>query len=263
MCYDVSFTVSIKQLSDYFPDLVFDDQLEMDFNMEHNFTHIAGHAYGKHPIIYVHREDTAPHCRLMEWGVITHYTKDEEAYKRYRATMLNIRSERILDDPKSYWYKIRQKRCLIPVTGFYEHREVDGLKKKVPYFIRLKGQPIMFIPGLYSVVELPDKITGEMIKRHTYAMITREAVTNDVMKQIHNGGVDENRMPLLLPFELSKRWIQKELQEGEYREILKYEMPSEALLYHSVYTIRSPKGRPDEKEKNEYYQWEGVPEIVI
>jgi hypothetical protein len=24
MCYDVSFTVEIKQLSDYFPDLIFD-----------------------------------------------------------------------------------------------------------------------------------------------------------------------------------------------------------------------------------------------
>ena len=31
MCYDISFTVEIKQLSDYFPDLVFDEQIGNKF----------------------------------------------------------------------------------------------------------------------------------------------------------------------------------------------------------------------------------------
>jgi len=261
MCYDVSFTVNIKQLSDYFPDLVFDEPMEIDFDQHHNLTHIVGHAYGEHPIIYVHKEDTAPHCRLMEWGVITYYTKDEETYKRQRASMLNIRSERVLDDPKSYWYKIRNKRCLVPITGFYEHREVEGMKKKIPYFLRLKDQPLMYVPGLYSVTELPDRTTGEMIKRYTYGILTREA--NALMKQIHNGGENKWRMPLMLPFELSKKWVEQDLLEEEYRKILNYEMPPENMLYQSVYTIRSSKLRPDNKEKNEFYQWENVPEIII
>ena len=261
MCYDVSFTVNIRQLSDYFPDLVFDEQLEIDFDIEHNLTHIVGHAHGEHPIIYVHREDKAPHCRFMEWGVIPFYTKDEDAFKRQRASMLNIRSERILDDLKSYWYKIRQKRCLIPVTGFYEHREVEGLKKKIPYFLQLKQQPLFFAPGLYSVAELPDKKTGEMIKRYTYGLITREA--NALMKQIHNGGENKWRMPLMLPLELSKKWLDPELPEEDYRKILNYEMPSEEMLYRSVYTIRSAKMRPDNKEKNELYEWENVPGIIF
>lgn len=261
MCYDISFTVNIKQLSDYFPDLVFDEQLEIDFELQHNLTHIMGHAYGEHPIIYVHKQDTAPHCKFMEWGVIPYYTKDEEGYKRQRASMLNIRSEKVLDDPKSYWYKIKQKRCLIPITGFYEHREVEGIKKKIPYFLQLKNQPIMFIPGLYSVAELPDKKTGEMIKRWTFALITRDA--NALMKQVHNGGENKWRMPLMLPFELSIKWIQKELLESEYQEILQYEMAPEEMDYKSVFTIRSPKGREDGKEKHELYVWQNVPEIIL
>jgi putative SOS response-associated peptidase YedK len=180
MCYDISFQIHIKELSDYFPDLIFDAQINMDFDG----THIIGHGYGEHPIIYRHQEDKQLHCSPMEWGIIPFYIKDEKQFVRQRASYLNARSERILDDTKSYWHKIRNRRCLIPVTGVYEHRAIKGWKKKVPYFIKLKDQAMFFLPGLYSVVELPDTSTGEMIKRWTYTIITRNA--NSVMEQIHN-----------------------------------------------------------------------------
>ncbi len=156
MCYDISFQVGLNELADYFPDLVFDTQIEMNFDG----THIMGHSYGDHPIIYRSKEDQSMHCRPMEWGSIPFYVKDEKQFIRQRASMLNARSERILDDEKSYWYKIRNRRCLVPVTGIYEHRAIKGWKKKVPYFIKLKSQPLFFIPGLYSVLKLPDLSTG-------------------------------------------------------------------------------------------------------
>lgn len=257
MCYDISFTVSIKQLSDYFPELIFDDQIRIDFALS---VHIIGHEYGLHPIIYNNREDNQLHCKLMEWGCIPYYIKDEEAYKKQRPTMLNARSERILDDAKSYWNKIRNRRCLIPVTGFYEHREVKGFKNKIPYFIQLREQPVFFIPGLYSVAELLNKETGELEKRFSFSMVTREA--NEVMAQIHNGGTNAGRMPLLVPFDLAGKWLQQEISEEEYRDVLHFSMAGDAMRFHTVYTIRTPKTRPDEKGKNEYYQWKDLPEIV-
>lgn len=257
MCYDVSFTVEIKQLSDYFPDLVFDEQLELNFDG----THIIGHLYQQHPIIYKNREDNKLHLRMMVWGCVPFYVKELEKYKGQRATMLNARSERILDDTKSYWYKIRNRRCLIPLNGFYEHRKVAGFKNKVPYFITLKNQKMFFLPGLYSVAEVVDKETGELIKIWSYTLITRYA--NSVMKGIHNDGENKWRMPLLLPFELSKQWVEEELSDEQYRAILAYEMPSEELNYIPVFTIRSPKLRPDNKAKNEYYEWENLPELEI
>ena len=257
MCYDISFTVRLRELSDYFPDLVFDDQIKMDFS---GAVHIMGHAYGEHPIIYRNREDGKLHCKLMEWGCIPFYVKDEDSFKRQRTSMLNARSERILDDTKSYWYKIRNRRCLVPMTAMYEHREVEGWKKKVPYIIGLKHQPLYFIPGLYSVAELPDKETGEVIKRWTFTLITTNA--NSVMRMIHNGGDNKWRMPLYLPKELSDKWLEENLSLEEYKHILNFEMPPEELEYHTVYTIRSPKLRPDGKEKNEYYEWPGLPELV-
>ena len=256
MCYDISFTVNIRTLSDYFPDLIFDEQIEMTFEP----VHIIGHNYGNHPIIYKNREDEKLHCKLMEWGCIPFYIKEEDAFKKQRVTMLNARSERILTDNKSYWYKIKNRRCLIPMTGFYEHREVKGMKKKIPYFISLKEQQTFFLPGLYSVTELPNKETGEIEKRFTFTLITRAA--NKLMEQIHNSSINKYRMPLLLPFELSKKWVEEEISEEDYKEILAYEMPAESMNYHTVYTIRTTDKRPDEKAKNELYEWEGVEEIV-
>lgn len=258
MCYDISFSVDIKQLSDYFPDLIFDTQIDINFNAT---IHIMGHTYGEHPIIYKSQDDKNLHCRLMEWGCIPFYVKDESLFKKQRATMLNARSERVLEDPKSYWYKIRNRRCLIPVSGFYEHRKVKSFKNKIPYLIGLYNQPMFFLPGLYSVVELPDTDTGEMIKRWTYTIITRPA--NNLMKMIHNDGDNRWRMPLLLPFELSKKWVSEELSNEEYKAILDYEMPSEELKYFTVWTIRSPKSRPDEKMKNEPFEWENLPELSL
>ena len=74
MCYDISFKVEIRHLSEYFPDLVHDDQISLNLEAA---VHIIGHAYGNHPIIYRDiKGDGKLHIRLMEWGCIPYYIKD-------------------------------------------------------------------------------------------------------------------------------------------------------------------------------------------
>lgn len=256
MCYDISFTINMRELKDYFPDINFDNQLNLDFEFS---DHIIGHAYGEHPIIYQNRKGGNLACVPMEWGCIPFYVKEEKSFLKQRATMLNARSERILGDTKSYWNKIKDRRCLIPVSGTYEHREIKGWKKKVPYFVKPKEQKIFFLPGLYSVVEFVDTQTGEMVKRFTFTLITRDA--NEVMRNIHNGGDNRGRMPLFLTFELAMMWLKQDLEESSYKEILGYEIPSEDLEYYTVYTIRSSKLREDGKSKYEPWEWEKLPEL--
>jgi putative SOS response-associated peptidase YedK len=253
MCYDISFTVKLKELPAYFPDLETNLQLELEFDG----THIMGHSFNDHPILYMDRETEKISVRPMEWGVIPFYVKDENSFLRQRVSMLNTRSERILGDEKSYWYKIRNRRCLIPVTGVYEHRAIKGWKKKVPYFIHLNDQPLFFLPGLYSVADLPDQQTGEMVKRYTFSLITRDG--NDLMKKIHNDGDNRGRMPLFLPLELSKEFLDDKLSLERYKEILQFEMPEDKMEAITVYTIRSAKLRPDGKAKNEFWEWDKLP----
>jgi putative SOS response-associated peptidase YedK len=186
---------------------------------------------------------------MMEWGCIPHTVTDEEAFRERRTNMINARSERILDDPTNYWHKIRNMRCLIPVTGFYEHKAEPGFKHNIPYYIRLIHQDTFFLPGLYSVATLYNKQTKEWEKCWTYTLITRTA--NSVMREIHNHGPNKWRMPLMLPLELSKLWLNEQLSLADYRAILNYEMPSEELVYWSVYTLGVE--RPDGLAANAPY----------
>jgi hypothetical protein len=67
-------------------------------------------------------------------------------------------------------------------------------------------------------------------------------------------------MPLFLPLELSKEFLEENLSVERYKEILQFEMPEEKMEAITVYTIRSGKPRPDGKAKNEYWEWEELPE---
>ncbi len=177
----------------------------------------------------------------MEWGVIPAYIHNEAEYKKQRLSMANIRSEKILGDHKSYWYKIRNARCLIPVNGFYEYRGIKGWKNKVPYYLHMKDQPIfLYCRAYFQWRTCPIKM-GEVQERYTYALITRPA--NSLLHKIHNAGDNPYRMPLMLPFEMSEQWINGELPEDEYRDLLNYTMPASHLDYHTVFSLQSPKGR--------------------
>ena len=252
MCYDISFTVSLPEIQDYFPELVYDDQMELNFGP---VDHIQGvGVFGKHPILYTNRDDSKVHLRMMEWSCIEFHVKKEPEIQK-RIGMLNIRSERILDDTASYWYKIRNRRCLVPVTGIFEHREVAGFKNKIPYHVRPKGDSVFFLPGLYSVAEIPDMETGELVSRSTFGIITRSA--NALMKEIHNHGERKGRMPLFLPLDMGREFLSNELTPERYKEILQYEIEPGDLEFHTTFTIRTMKLRSDGKPKHEPWSWGG------
>jgi putative SOS response-associated peptidase YedK len=258
MCYDIAYSITLESIVDYFGELVFDDpQIEIEFTP---MDHMQGVAiFGKHPIIYESRDDSKLHCKMMEWGIIRFFEKIEPAMLN-RNKMLNIRSERILDDQTSYWYKIRNRRCIIPLSVTYEHRAIVGWKKKVPYAVRPKADPYIFgVPGLYSVAEIADQKTGEMVKRWTFAMITRKA--NSLMRNIHNDGENRHRMPLFLPKEMLMEFVSNNLSEERLKEIISYEMPPDELEYWPVWTIRTSKPRPDGKCKTDYFEWPNLPPL--
>ncbi|HUP10577.1 MAG TPA: SOS response-associated peptidase family protein [Niastella sp.] len=252
MCYDISFSSNIQLITDYLPDLVIDAQLPIDFD----FTlHVMAQAYRKYPIIIF--EDDTYKLKPFEWGVIADYMNTPEKVKKGRQYMCNAQSEKIINDKKSFWRRIRSKRCLIPVTGIFEHREIKGWKNKVPYFVHLKDRPMFCIPGLYYYSPFPDVETGEI--KGTFTLITRSA--NNVMKQIHNGGPNVFRMPMFLPKELELRWLDPELTDEGIQDILDFEMPSEQLDHWPVFTIRSTKPRPDSLDKTSPFTWANLPPL--
>jgi putative SOS response-associated peptidase YedK len=252
MCLDISYYSALELLDDYFPGLVHDQ--EINFDMDVNI-HVLAMGYKKFPVII--SKDGRLHRNYFEWCIIANYMDTPEKIKMQRAKMGNARSEKILDK-KSFWYRIRKNRCLIPVTGIYEHRAISSWKNKVPYFVQLEGRKVFCIPGLYYFnSNIPNPETGELTGMFT--LITREA--NSVMKQIHNDGDNKWRMPLFLPKELEMKWLDPSLSDEQIKVILDFEMPAEKLCATPVWSIRTTKPRPDGKLKNEYFAWPNLPPL--
>jgi putative SOS response-associated peptidase YedK len=253
MCYDISFSTTIEVISDYLPDIIIDPQLTFEYGVSE---HVLAQAHQKYPVIVF--EDANYKLKEFEWGVIADYMNTPEKIKKGRQWMCNAQGEKIINDKKSYWNRIRRKRCLVPVTGTFEHREIKGWKNKVPYLVRIKGRPLFCLPGLFHYAPLPDLETGEV--RGTFTIITRAA--NSIMKQIHNGGTNAGRMPLFFKDrDMELKWLLPDLTDAEVAEMLEYELPSEDLEHWPVFTIRSPKPRPDNKTKTAPYEWADLPQL--
>jgi putative SOS response-associated peptidase YedK len=252
MCYDISFSTTIEEITDYLPDMIVDPQISINYDMN---LHVIAQAFQKYPVIIF--EDASYKLKLFEWGVIPEYMNTPEKIKKGRNSMCNARSEKIIEDRKSYWHRIRKKRCLIPVTGIFEHREIKTWKNKVPYHVHLKDRKVFCIAGLYHYPDRADVETGEVTG--TFTLITRAA--NSVMTQIHNGGDNAFRMPMFLPREMEQKWLLPDLTDNEIQDILNFEMPSECLEYSPVFTIRTNKERPDGRGKLDSFDWANLPPL--
>lgn len=84
------------------------------------------------------REGTR-HVRPMRWGFIPHWYKAPNA----GPLLINARSETIAQKP-AFRDACRQRRCVIPATGFYEWTK-DAQENRLPWYIApSEGEPILF-----------------------------------------------------------------------------------------------------------------------
>lgn len=111
---------------------------------------------------------------LAKWWLIPSYSKE---FKVGQYSMFNKKSEEM---NKSYWQSLlKAKRCVIPMTGFFEWQKLDK-KTKIPYYIYPCEDALFWMAGLYD--DWINKETGE-IKR-SFTILTMEP--NDFMKEIHD-----------------------------------------------------------------------------
>jgi putative SOS response-associated peptidase YedK len=105
---------------------------------------------------------------VMRWGLIPSWADDPSIGNR----LINARSETAAEKP-SFRAALKQRRCLVPVDGFYEWQAAAKGKTKQPFLIRLKsGQPFA-LAGLWERWTSPD---GELVE--SFTVLTTDA--NDV-----------------------------------------------------------------------------------
>ncbi len=89
-------------------------------------------------------EDGSREVAVVRWGLVPAWVKDPAGLK---LSLFNARAEGVAEKP-SFRAAFRSRRCLVPVSGFYEWQKVDGAKQ--PWFItRADGKPTFFA-GLWE-----------------------------------------------------------------------------------------------------------------
>lgn len=127
--------------------------------------------------------------RMMKWGFMPHYAKKP---------LINARAETV-DEKPSFRNSFYNRRCIIPVTSFYEWENIDN--NKIRRRISIDDEEVFSLAGLYNIFS--DK---EGNKYEAFTIITTDS--NDYMKKIHH------RMPVIIPKNMEYKWL-----NISYREI--------------------------------------------
>lgn len=122
----------------------------------------------------------------MQWGLVPSWSKDPTVGSK----MINARSETITEKP-SFRQSVPGRRCIIPMSGFYEWDRTDS-RRKVPYFVTREDARLMLVAGIWTPSPALDG-------RHTFSLITRESV--DDLSHIHS------RSPVELHAEDALEWM--------------------------------------------------------
>ena len=161
----------------------------------------------------------------MRWGLIPHWAKDEKIGNK----MINARAETITEKP-SFRTLIRDRRCLIPCSGFYEWQA--GPSGKTPYAIRMKDSKPFTMAGIWTSWTSPAGVTVL-----SFAIVTTEA--NELMQPIHH------RMPVIIPAPKRARWLDPDVKDlGQILPLLK---PYDSTKMEA-FPVSRRVNRPDEDE---------------
>ena len=199
-----------------------------------------------HPRLAVVREDGV---FLHEWGLIPSWVKNEAIADDLRSKTLNAVGETAFEKP-SFRKSIASQRCLLPVSGFYEWREANGIK--YPYYIQLQEQDYFSLGSLYDT--WINRETGEI--RNTFSIITTPA--NPLMEKIHNL---KKRMPLILSPDDEMKWLDSTLKTDSVKELIK-PFPEKRMKAYTISRMannaRSNRDIPEIMNRVDYGELEAV-----
>ena len=147
---------------------------------------------------------TAPTVRLMDgargvdsmtWGLIPEWSPEFKS----KFSTINARSEGVFESDL-YKKPVLQRRCIIPVSGFFEWKK-EGSSKR-PFKIFMKDSPIMSMAGIWTAWH-----AGSPEEQRSFSIMTTAA--NSFMEKIHD------RMPVILDPRQFDEWLDPEIHEQE------------------------------------------------
>jgi putative SOS response-associated peptidase YedK len=147
------------------------------------------------PVVRLDASRRRRRLALLRWGLVPPGAEDPGVGAR----MINARSETVrtrtpFRDP------FRERRCLIPASGFYEWRRVEGIHQ--PYLLRRRDGRVMALAGLWERWAPRPAPTGASEPIESCTILTTSA--NELVGRLHD------RMPVMLDPADYERWLDGE-----------------------------------------------------
>lgn len=241
MCFHTSQTKKVVELEKRYKVSLSDDDARDTYDIPRY--HLNGFA---HPDMLIILQEEPSVIVPSLWGIVPSNKKSEQLSEYYKEAVkygggLNAQSEKLFDH-FIYKHSALTRRCIIPVTGFFEPHEYKS--KKYPFHIKHKDNDVLSLAGLYTLVD--DVVT--------FTILTKKA--SPLFAKIHN---KKNRQPIILQKEFEQDWLKDGLNENGISELIKLNFNEDEL---SAYTISrdlfSPKINSDYPSIIEKVVYEGV-----
>lgn len=182
----------------------------------------------------VRADDAGPRSlSMLRWGLVPFWAKD----LKIGASMINARAEGIEVKP-AFRAALKKRRCIVPVSGFYEWMKLADGKSKQPHYITSSdGEPIAFA-GLWERWAPPEDRdgvgAGGGAAVETFTIIT--TTPNRMMASLHD------RMPVVLSQSDFDRWLDPQNQDAAGLLPLLAPCADDTLIHFPVSTlVNSPR----------------------
>jgi putative SOS response-associated peptidase YedK len=136
----------------------------------------------------------------MRWGFLPHWWREPLEAKKWSS--FNAKSEEAAAKP-AFRSAIREARCLVPVSSFYEWKLKAGGDKQ-PYAIGLVDDAPMLLGGIWN--HWQGLHEGQPVAFDSFAILTTAA--NSFMTEIHS------RMPVIIQPSDAAAWMFGRLDEA-------------------------------------------------
>ena len=180
--------------------------------------HLNGFA---HPDMLIIPQEEPSVLIAAKWGIVPQNKKlqDLEAYYKEAVKFgggLNAQSEKLFNH-FIYKHAAHSRRCLIPVTGFFEPHEEKG--KKYPFYISRQDNDAFALAGIYTLIDgMP-----------TFSILTKAA--SPLFEKIHN---KKKRQPILIPTKNEQDWLADNLNDKDIQHLINAQYPEEELNPYTV-----------------------------
>jgi putative SOS response-associated peptidase YedK len=169
-------------------------------------------------------KDGAIRSRELRWGLVPSWASDPSI----GAKLINARAETVTQK-RSFRDSFRARRCLILADGFYEWAKTGS--EKTPFRFQKTGARPFVFAGLW------DRWRKDGSQLDTCTIITTRAST--ATAHIHD------RMPVILGFDQSLRWISPEADEDELLQLLQPYGGSDLEIFEVSRAVNTPANDSD------------------